>query len=196
MSPSLLGDVHQVPGALGWVRKQLLRAFARAVELAAGFRVRRLNVSRINERLLVGGHVPVSGYPRLKAMGITHVIDVRQERCDDRKALAALGIELLHLPTRDGYAVSVKSLSYGVQWALPRLANGSQVFCHCQHGVGRGPSMAIAILVAQGWNAAEAYRAVRRSRWQATLNDRQLEELMRFVESWPRHSPRAAQAQA
>ena len=152
MSVSTLRDVHHMPGILGWVRKQLLRSRARLMEATARLRARTLNVSRVNEQLLVGGHVPVAAYARLRAMGITHVIDVRAERCDDREA-------------------------------LPRLANGGQLFCHCEHGVGRGPSMALAILVAQGWDATDAYRLIRKARWRVTLNDRQLEGLMRFVES-------------
>ena len=183
MSSSLLREVHHLPGILGWVRKQLLRSLARVMEWTAPLRAHPLNVTRVNEQLLVGGHVPVAAYARLQAMGITHVIDVREERCDDREALAAHGIELLHLPAPDRHALSVDALWQGVHWALPRLANGGQLFCHCEHGVGRGPSMALAILVAQGWDATDAYRLIRKARWRVTLNDRQLEGLMRFVES-------------
>src|SRR5919106_2014302 len=172
-----------MPGILGWVRKQLLRSRARLMEATARLRARTLNVSPVNEQLLVGGHVPVAAYARLRAMGITHVIDVRAERRDDREAFAAVGIELLHLSAPDRHAVPLDALRQGVHWALPRLANGGQVFCHCEHGVGRGPSMALAILVAQGWDATDAYRLIRKARWRVTLNDRQLEGLMRFVES-------------
>ena len=183
MSVSLLRDVHRVPGLRGWVRKQVLRSVARVIEWTTKLPGRPLNVSRVTPQLLVGGHVPRACYPQLKALGVTHVIDVRQERSDDAAALRALGIELLHLPAPDRYAPSVQQLQQGVAWALPRLAAGGQVYAHCEHGVGRGPLMGLAILVAQGWDATEAYRALRKARWQSTLNDRQLEGLVRFVES-------------
>jgi predicted protein tyrosine phosphatase len=172
-----------------WVRQRRLRSIAWVIEWTTRIVTRRLDVSRVNGQLLVGGHVPVSSYPRLKAMGITHVIDVRAERCDDAEALAALGIQLLHVPAPDRHALPVEALLQGVAWAVPRLADGAQVFCHCQHGVGRGPLMALAILVAQGNEVTQAYRTLRKVRWQSRLNDRQLAGIMRFVEVWARHSP-------
>jgi protein tyrosine phosphatase (PTP) superfamily phosphohydrolase (DUF442 family) len=165
------------------VREQLLRSLARVLEWTARLQRRSLDVSRVNRQLLVGGQIGASGYARLRAMGITHIIDLRAERSDDAEALAALGIELLHLPAPDRHPPPVSALLQGVEWALPRLANGAQVFCHCEHGVGRGPLMAVAILVAQGADPTEAYRSVRRVRWQATLNDRQIQGLMRFVDA-------------
>jgi Dual specificity phosphatase, catalytic domain len=196
VSVSLLQDVHHLSGVRGWLRRQLSRSLARVLEWTTRLPARELNVSRITEQLLVGGHVPVHCYARLKALGISHVIDVRAERCDDAQALAALGIELIHLPARDRHALPVEALLQGVRWAGPRLAEGAQVFCHCEHGVGRGPLMAIAILVGQGWDVVHAYRTLRKARWQSRLNDRQIAELMRFVEVWARESPRRLEAQA
>jgi hypothetical protein len=187
VSVSLLRDVHRVPGVRGWVRKQVLRSVARVIEWSTKLPGRPLNVSRVTPQLLVGGHVPRACYAQLKALGITHVIDVRQERSDDTQALRELGIELLHLPAPDRYAPSVTQLQQGVAWALPRLAAGGQVYAHCEHGVGRGPLMGLAIMVAQGWDATEAYRELRKARWQSTLNDRQLEGLVRFVEATAKH---------
>lgn len=171
-----------------WACRWPLRALARVVEWTGRIGARTVDVTRIDEQLLVGGGVSRAGYARLRAMGITHVIDVRAERCDDAEALAAVGIELLHLPTPDRSALSIEALFQGVNWALSRLGNGARasVFCHCEHGVGRGPLMAAAILVAQGWEVAAAYRLVRRARWQVRLNDRQIEGLMRFAEAWGR----------
>lgn len=183
---SLLRDVHHVPGVRGWVRKQVLRSVARGVEWTTKLPGRGLNVSRVNEWLLVGGSVPRASYTKLAAEGVTAVIDLRAERRDDEAALAALGIELLHLPAPDRYPPSVEQLMRGVEWALPRLAAGGTLYTHCEHGVGRGPMMGLAVMVARGWDVAEAYRALRQARWQSTLNDRQLEGLSDFVEAWER----------
>ena len=77
----------------------------------------------------------------------------------------------------------------GVDWALDRLTNGGRAFLHCEHGVGRGPLMACAVLVGQGHSAPEALRIVRLSRWQALPNDRQLAALLEFERTWrARHS--------
>lgn len=184
MSVSLLRAVHHVPGVRGWVRKQVLRSVARVVEWTTKLPWRGMNISQVNEWLWVGGSVPRARYVALAEQGITAVIDLRAERCDDAAALAALGIELLHLPVTDRYPPSVEQLTKGVEWALPRLKAGGRLFTHCEHGVGRGPLMGLAVLVAQGAEVTEAYRSLRERRWQATLNDRQLRGLADFNSAW------------
>ncbi|XXF78612.1 phosphatase [Myxococcaceae bacterium GXIMD 01537] len=193
---SLLRGVHHVPGLRGWVRKQVLRSVARVVEWTTKLPGRGMNVSRVADWLLVGGSVPRADYGRLAAEGVTAVIDLRAERRDDAEALAALGIELLHLPVTDRYPPSVAQLSAGVEWALPRLAAGGTLYTHCEHGVGRGPLMGLAVMVARGWDVTEAYRALRRARWQATLNDRQLAGLSDFVDAWRQRAPADGHAAA
>jgi protein-tyrosine phosphatase len=184
MSVSLLRQVHHVPGLRGWVRKQVLRSVARVVEWTTKLPGRGMNVSQVNEWLWVGGSVSRSQYAALAALGITAVIDLRAERCDDAAALAALGLELLHLPVTDRYPPSVEQLVKGVEWAVPRLKAGGRLYAHCEHGVGRGPLMGLAVMVAQGAAVTEAYRALRQARWQATLNDRQLGGLADFTAAW------------
>ncbi|MCP3098335.1 phosphatase [Myxococcus sp. K15C18031901] len=192
MSFTLLREVHHVPGAKGWVRKQVLRSVARCVEWTTKLPGRGLNVSRVNDWLHVGGAVSPSRYAELKARGITAVIDLRAERVDDARALAALGIELFELPVTDRYPPSVAQLMKGVEWALPRLERGGVLYAHCEHGVGRGPLMGLAVMVARGWEAPTAYRELRHARWQCTLNDRQLRGLADFVEAWAAKTTRAA----
>jgi predicted protein tyrosine phosphatase len=193
VSFSLLREVHHVPGVRGWVRKQVLRSVARCVEWTTKLPGQGLNVSRVNDWLHVGGSVHPTRYAELKALGITAVIDLRAECVDDAKALAALGLELLNLPVTDRYAPSVEQLLRGVEWALPRLEQGGHLYAHCEHGVGRGPLMGLAIMVARGWDAPRAYRELRKARWQSTLNDRQLQGLADFVTAWAaRASGRAA----
>ncbi|EAU66581.1 protein tyrosine phosphatase 1, mitochondrial, putative [Stigmatella aurantiaca DW4/3-1] len=130
-------------------------------------------------------------YRALADRGITAVIDLRAERCDDEVALAQLGIELLRLPVVDRYPPSVAQLWQGVEWALPRVLKGGRLYVHCEHGVGRGPLMGLAVMVARGWEAHEAYRKLRKARWQATLNDRQLEGLADFTAAWTSPPERA-----
>jgi hypothetical protein len=189
---SLLRDVHHVPGVRGWVRKQVLRSVARVVEWTTKLPGQDMNASRVNEWLWVGGSVSPADYPRLKAGGVTAIIDMRSERCDDAAALATLGIELLNLPVTDRYPPSVEQLVRGVEWALPRLATGGALYTHCEHGVGRGPMMGLAVMVAKGWDVKAAYRAVREARWAVTLNDRQLGGLSDFVDAWTERAPQGS----
>jgi len=72
----------------------------------------------------------------------------------------------------------------GVDWVLDHIAEGGRAFLHCEHGVGRGPLMTCAVLVAQGYTAPQALRIVRKARWQALPNDRQLAALLDFERTW------------
>jgi protein tyrosine phosphatase (PTP) superfamily phosphohydrolase (DUF442 family) len=174
-------------GVVRWytlLGKLWLRGVARVLEYSTKLHRRSLNLTRITDQLVVGGSVPVRAYPRLKAMGVTAVIDLREEAKDDEAALAKLGIELLHLPATDRYAASQVQLREGVEWALERIERGGQVYAHCKHGVGRGPLMGLAILVARGASSSSALRLVRSKRWQAAPNDRQLGALLDFERAW------------
>jgi len=167
--------------------KLWLRGVARILEYSTKLHRQSLNLSRITDQLVVGGSIPSRGYPRLKAMGVTAVIDLREEAKDDEAALAKLGIELLYLPATDRYAASQDQLRQGVEWALERLGQGGQVYAHCKHGVGRGPLMGLAIMVAQGQTSSSALRLLRSKRWQAAPNDRQLAALLDFERAWTGH---------
>jgi protein tyrosine phosphatase (PTP) superfamily phosphohydrolase (DUF442 family) len=174
-------------GLLWWLNplgKLWLRGVARILEYSTKIHGKQLNLSRITDWLVVGGSIPVTAYRRLEAMGITAVIDLREEARDDEAALRRLGVELLYLPATDRYAMTQEQLLGGVEWALERLERGGQVYAHCKHGVGRGPLMGLAILVARGYNAGEALRLMRSQRWQAAPNDRQLEALVQFEQTW------------
>ena len=161
-----------------------LRGVARILECGTLFVPSRLNLTWITDALAVGGAPRTSDYGRLAAMGVTAVVDAREEAVGDREALTKLGIRLLHLPTQDRYALSQHQLRQGTRWILDRLAEGGKVLVHCQHGVGRGPLLATAVLVGQGMTAPEAVRAIRSRRWQAAPNDRQIEALLMFEERW------------
>ncbi len=182
--------------------KLWLRGVARILEYSTRLHRKSLNLSRISDQLVVGGGVPPWAYPRLKAMGVTAVVDLREEAKDDEAALAKLGIELLYLPATDRYAASQDQLRQGVEWAMERIERGGQVYAHCKHGVGRGPLMGLAILVAQGETSSSALRLLRSKRWQAAPNDRQLAALLEFETAWrgrrapldPSHEGSAASA--
>jgi predicted protein tyrosine phosphatase len=185
MSIEHLRQVHLKPGVRGWVHRHGLRVYARLIEWSTKLPLRRqLNIDRVSHWLLVGGHIPVKSYAHLKAMGVTHVIDMRGERQDDREALKALGIELHNVPVPDHFTPSRAQLEEAVRWGLAAVEKGGQVYAHCEHGVGRGPLMGLSMMVARGQDPEEAYRELRGARWKAALNDRQLEALADYAEQF------------
>jgi protein-tyrosine phosphatase len=154
------------------------------MEWATKLRPAELNYSDVTPQLAVGGSFSSRQIRHLKQRGVTAVVDCRQEAQDDQAALAQAGLEFLHLPAPDRYAMTYDQLHEGVDWVLERMSGGGRAFLHCEHGVGRGPLMACAVLVAQGYTAPAALRIVRDGRWQAMPNDRQLKALLAFERDW------------
>lgn len=176
-------ETLQRPGGHLW-----LRILARLMEWLSDLQPKQLNYSDVTPRLAVGGSFRSSQIKLLRSRGITAVVDCREEARDDPELLQKAGIQFLHLPAPDRYAMSFEQLETGVEWVVKHLASGGRAFLHCEHGVGRGPLMACAVLVAQGHSAPEALRIVRAGRWQAMPNDRQLERLLDFERAWRERS--------
>jgi hypothetical protein len=164
-----------------------LRVLARLMEWLTDLQPKQLNYSEVTPQLAVGGAFRKRQIKRLKHHGVTAVVDCRLEARDDPDALRQSGIEFLHLPTLDRHGFTYQQLHEGVDWVLDHIADGGRAFLHCEHGVGRGPLMACAVLVGQGYTAPEALRIVRSARWQALPNDRQLAALMNFEREWRNH---------
>ncbi|MDQ6674269.1 MAG: dual specificity protein phosphatase family protein [Chloroflexota bacterium] len=171
------------PGGRVW-----LRVLARLMEWLADVQPKQLNYSDVTPRLAVGGAFRTRDIKQLTARGVTAVVDCRLEAEDDAQALAAAGIQFLHLPTLDRHGFTYAQMRQGVDWVIEHTANGGRAFMHCEHGVGRGPLMACAVLVGQGYSAPEALRIVRSGRWQALPNDRQLAVLLDFELQWKKSS--------
>lgn len=107
--------------------------------------------SWLTETLAVGGAVPAERTRLLAAEhGVSAVIDLRDEACDDADALARHGLDFLHLPTEDHCAVGAAMLDEGVAFARRRLMVGRRVLIHCEHGIGRSATLALCVLVDQG----------------------------------------------
>jgi hypothetical protein len=161
-----------------------LRVLARLLEWLTDLQPKQLNYSDITETLAVGGAFRRRQIKHLRQHGVTAVVDCRLEASDDPATLAEAGIELLHLPTADRFGFKYAQMEQGVEWVLERLQSGGRAFVHCEHGVGRGPLLGCAVLVAQGYSAPRALRTVRAARWQALPNDRQLAALLDFEQRW------------
>ncbi len=141
----------------------------------------RLDLSWITPDIAVGGRVRVGDIPSLQRVGVTRVVDVRQEHRDDEAALNRHGIELLYLPTPDTYPLSLADLRRGAEWINAQRQAHQRVLIHCEHGVGRSVLLAAAALVCEGYSAHAAFDLIGRKRWQASPNHRQVARLSEFA---------------
>jgi hypothetical protein len=117
-------------------------------------------------------------------LNVRHVIDCRQEACDDAALLARHGIGLLHLPTPDRHAMAEPLLREGVAWAMERLERGERVFIHCEHGVGRSAQLALCVLVGQGDAPLAAMERAREARPAVCPSTAQLRAFLAWCEGW------------
>lgn len=136
----------------------------------------------VAEGLAVGAHVPRAAVPRLATdHGITRVVDVRVEDCDDEAVLRTHGIRLLHLPTPDTAAVSQDRIRDGVAFVSEGLDAGERVLVHCQYGIGRSALLALCVLVARGEAPLEALERLKRARPVISPSPAQLEAFSAFA---------------
>jgi protein-tyrosine phosphatase len=101
--------------------------------------------------------------------GITHVVDARAEFHDAHLFVSHQSISYLWNPTEDdGQHKPPEYFAKTLSFALPALAlPHTKVYCHCAAGVNRGPSNALAVMVAQGWTLGGAMALLRAARPQA-----------------------------
>jgi hypothetical protein len=111
----------------------------------------------ITADLAVGGALsPGAAAVLAHRHGVGHVIDMREEACDDAAELAAAGVAFLRLPTLDNHAPRKEQLDEGVRFAAGAQAAGSRLLIHCQHGVGRSATLALCVLVDRGADPLQA----------------------------------------
>ena len=124
-----------------------------------------LNLSWITPELAVGGSFPAERAEQLaRTLGVSAVVDLRAEACDDEALLKRHGLTLLHLPTKDHCAVSEEMLAEGVAFVVDRLEAGERVLIHCEHGIGRSALLALCVLVAQGLPPLQALETAKARR--------------------------------
>ncbi len=116
-----------------------------------------LNLTWITPHLAIGGRLSDAEAARLAAdEGVGAVVDLRSEAVDERAILHAQGIAFLHLPTDDHAAVTAAMLDEGVAFAEAQRAAGRRLLIHCEHGIGRSATLALAALVAGGMAPLDA----------------------------------------
>ncbi|WP_207210815.1 protein-tyrosine phosphatase family protein [Lichenibacterium minor] len=116
-----------------------------------------MNLTWITPLLAVGGRLSEAETAMLAAVeGVGAVVDLRSEAVDERAVLAAQGIAFLHLPTDDHAAITPAMLDEGVAFAEAQRGAGRRVLIHCEHGIGRSATLALAALVAAGMAPLDA----------------------------------------
>jgi protein-tyrosine phosphatase len=121
----------------------------------------------------------------------THVLDLREEGTDDPEVLAMLGIEWRRVPVTDRRAPTHDQLAEIIEW-LDADANPNTdqaLYVHCQAGLGRTPTVAIALLMQHELSLAEAHRMVLSARPEAAPTSQQLtwlEEVEARLKAKPR----------
>jgi hypothetical protein len=119
----------------------------------------RLRYSQLTPDIFLGGQHVARGIPRLRARGITGVINMRGESDDEAKGVL-LG-HYLHLPTIDNTPPTLEHLQCGVDFIRQEIEGGGKVYIHCWEGVGRAATMAAAYLVSTGLTPEQAWAKVR-----------------------------------
>lgn len=120
---------------------------------------RPINYSSITYSLYIGTTPNQRDYALLYSNGVQLVINMRFERPPKRN----LPIPVLWLPTVDSplLPIPMRFLRKGVQAAQEVIQIGGKVYTHCAEGIHRGVAMGAAILIAQGYSAAEAMRLIK-----------------------------------
>jgi protein tyrosine phosphatase (PTP) superfamily phosphohydrolase (DUF442 family) len=167
-----------------WLRltRQGLRVTAwwaadHAVRILTGAPIRRL--SEITPHLHVGGQYRRRGWPRLRARGITAVVDLRVEFDDNDAGIAPP--HYLYLPVPDDHAPTLEQLQTGIKFIAGEIAQGGSVYVHCGSGIGRAATMAAAYLISTGMSADEAWATIRAVRPFVRPTPPQLEQIERIA---------------
>ncbi len=131
------------------------------------------NVSQVTSNLWIGGDLAVeqptlaaTQLAELDALGITDIVDCRQEWNDQDWVTAAMpDMQYRWLGVDDaGQRMPDAWFETGTAYILRRLDEGGTVLAHCHMGINRGPSMGFAALLMLGWDPIEALDRIRECR--------------------------------
>lgn len=171
--------------AVSWVKKSLLmmqswyHVMSQRIHVLVFNANPLLKYSHVAPNLYLGGKYPVSAYTLFTEWGVTGVISMRTSQSPP----APKGITLLNLPTRDWSPPTITDLKKGIAFIEDQVSKGGSVYIHCRLGEGRGPSMAAAYLIHQGYSAEEAIRLLQRNRPFVRPNRDQMRRLAELQEN-------------
>ena len=132
------------------------------------------NLHFVTPTLAIGGDLSADSdlaalqLDEIGRLGITHVVDCRIEHSDtDLVAMCLPHVAYLHHGMDDaGQRVPAAWFQYAIDW-VEAAGPDAVVLTHCHMGINRGPSLGLAVLLAQGWDVTAAMTAIRGVRPQA-----------------------------
>jgi len=122
----------------------------------------QLKHSMITKNLFLGGQYSVASIPALKKLGVTVIVNMREEQYITEAAEEQF--KVLHLPTPDLHPPTLADLDKGAQFIDVELQKGGSAYVHCRWGEGRGPSMVLAYLMYTGMTFDDGYAFVKKIR--------------------------------
>jgi len=139
------------------------------------FGMPRLRRCQITADLFLGSQYNLVGLRKMKALGITGIINMRMHSVYSEAQYK--GFQYLHLPTPDNTAPPLEVLKRGADFAANEISNGGKVYIHCRQGLGRGPTMCAAYLLKTGLTLEDALAMIRKVRPFINPRPKQLERL-------------------
>ncbi|MBM4411316.1 MAG: hypothetical protein FJ037_08370 [Chloroflexi bacterium] len=133
--------------------------------LRAVFGSDSLRAGQVASWLQVGPALDGPGYRRLRLQGVTHVVDLRDECCDDPDEMDALGIRWRRLPIVERQAPTLRQLNDLMAWLEAEADEmpDALLYLHGAAGRGRTTTVAIALLMHQEMTFEQAQRQVLRA---------------------------------
>lgn len=123
------------------------------------FGMPRLKRCQITADLFLGSQYNLFGLRKLKALGVTAIINMRMHSVYNEAQYE--GFRYLHLPTPDNTPPPLDVMKQGASFADNEIKNGGKVYVHCRQGLGRGPTMATAYLIKTGLTLEDALALIR-----------------------------------
>ncbi|MEI7926032.1 MAG: dual specificity protein phosphatase, partial [Chloroflexota bacterium] len=139
-------------------------------------------VDRVAPWLYIGPALTPEAVADLPLQGVTHVLDLREEASDDPAVMEGVGLRWRRIPIQDRAAPTDEQLDEIIDW-LDKEADSSTeqaVYVHCHAGMGRTPTIAIALLMQQQLSLGEARRLVFAARPEVAPTQGQMDWLERL----------------
>lgn len=117
-----------------------------------------LGAGQVASWLHIGPALDGPGYLRLRLQCITHVVDLRDECCDNPDEMDSLGIRWRRLPVAERDAPTARQLSDLMRWldAESDEVPNAALYLHGAADRGRTATVAIALLMHQDMSLDEA----------------------------------------
>ena len=124
-------------------------------------------------------------YEYLLDTGINAVVDVREEREDDRRLYEENNIDYLKLKVLDVMVPSDEQLDVGTAFINEHVMNGGRVLIHCAKGRGRSATMLAAYLMRyEGLSYDEAKELMLSNRPLVNLQGRHQKALEQWIRKY------------